>query len=97
MMLKEQREYIRAFEQAYGTTVSRCWFNVRKGWLEYITHSTSSVIVRPFRVDLQRCSVLDLCSAAEAVKMIGDGILKDYEDRNKMNEQAHRHLGHICG
>lgn len=134
MTLKEQREYIRAFEQAYGTIVSRSWFIVRKRWLEYITHSTSSAIGKPFHVfwrdeyqdkcgnlphihglaalykedmenekfsaaiyDLQRCSVLDLCSASEAEKMIGNGILKDYDDWKKMNEQAHRHLSHICG
>ena len=46
---------------------------------------------------LQRCSELDMCSAAEVRVMIGDGILKDYEDWKKMNEQAHRNLGHICG
>ena len=33
-----------SFEMAYGSTLGRCWMEVRKLWLEYITYSTTSVI-----------------------------------------------------
>ena len=40
----EQAEVKRLFEQAYALIMSRCWFEVRKIWLDYITHSTNSIL-----------------------------------------------------
>ena len=34
----------KSFEQAYGSILGRCWMEVRKLWLEYITFSTSSIL-----------------------------------------------------
>ena len=113
--------------------VSRCWFEVRKFWLEYITFNTSSVLkhvlhafwrdeyqekcgnlpyihglVALFKediqnplfkemiMDLQKCSVLDLCPVKEAEEMIGEGLLADRNDWHTMQEQASRHLSHTC-
>lgn len=42
----EQAEVKRSFDQAYTTVLSRCWFEVRRYWLDYITHSTNSILQR---------------------------------------------------
>ena len=40
----EQAEVKSLFEQAYALIMSRCWFEVRKIWLDYITYSTNSIL-----------------------------------------------------
>ena len=37
-------EVDRSFELAYGSVIGRCWMEVRKLWLEYITFSTASIL-----------------------------------------------------
>ena len=132
MLDEERREYKRAMENAYGTVLSRCWFEVRKLWLEYITYSTTSVLKRvrhafwrdeyqehmgnlphihglialykedmenkEFRemiFDLQKCSVLDLCSSIEMQELIDKGIFDGEGDFYPLLERA-KILSHGC-
>ena len=44
MLPKMQDQVNRSFEMAYGAIMGRCWMEVRKLWLEYITFSTTSVL-----------------------------------------------------
>jgi predicted GIY-YIG superfamily endonuclease len=37
-------EVKRAFEQAYGSILGRCWCEARKFWLEYLTYSVNCII-----------------------------------------------------
>ena len=46
----EQAEVKRSFEMAYGTIVTRCWFEVRKLWLEYLMFSTTSILAKYSKV-----------------------------------------------
>ena len=41
---KEKVEVKRSFEMANGSVIGRCWMEVRKLWLEYITYSTTSIL-----------------------------------------------------
>ena len=36
----------KSFELAYGSVLGRCWMEVRKLWLEYISYSTSSILCK---------------------------------------------------
>jgi len=39
-----QAEVEQSFEAAYGSVLGRCWMEVRKLWLEYITYSHTSIL-----------------------------------------------------
>ena len=44
MSLSSKLDVKRSFELAYGSTLGRCWMEVRKLFLEYITFSTTSIL-----------------------------------------------------
>lgn len=46
----DQDDVKRSFEMAYGTIVTRCWFEVRKLWLEYLMFSTTSILAKYSKV-----------------------------------------------
>ena len=41
---QNQRDIKKSFEMAYGSILGRCWMEVRKLWLDYISYSTSSIL-----------------------------------------------------
>ena len=129
----ERKEVHRAFETAYGSIVSRCWFEVRRFWLDYITYSTSSVLKRVFHAywrdeylekcgnlphvhglvalfkedmenpefrdmifDLQKCSVLDICTTKDVERFVEEGLIDRIDGLEKLKQDASLHLNHIC-
>ena len=55
-----KRDYEGSFEMAYTHTLTRCWLEVRKLWLQFIIYSTSTklgkVSIAFFRDEYQDCS-----------------------------------------
>ena len=47
-------------------------------------------------MDLQKCSVLDLCPADEGKKLIDEDILSGWLDKDAFEEDARIHLTHRC-
>ena len=42
----QQSEATRLYKLVYGNIVDRCWFEVRKLWLEYTTFSTMCILYK---------------------------------------------------
>ena len=40
----EREEVNKLFDQVYGVVMHRCWFEVQRYWLDYITNRTKKVV-----------------------------------------------------